>query len=789
MNPSQKDQVFFRFSYVDDPQFIPGIFGGVADGGGFQQGLQTANSDQSALGYTHVFTPKAVNVLHVGFNHLHTTRFGPVGDVSGIPAQYGIQGIPQVPENGGLPSIAIGGLSTLGSNAFLPSDEISQTLQVTDDFTKIWRSHSFKMGIEDQYVKFSTLQPAYSRGNFDYNGTYTDIPTQNNGGTGLAQLLLTPAAATVPGGVNYSGGSDSINASNINKTYDSKTYLAFYFQDDWKVSPKLTLNLGLRYDYFGPIKETNGGQANFIQSGPPNGVPTYIIPASGKDVRTLSPSFINLLAKDGIALDVTDKYGQGLVQMQKSNFAPRIGVAYEVNPKLVVRGGFGMFYNAFENQGYGPNIGENYPFVYNFTYTGQTSGNTPGLQGVSPISFNTPWAGCPTAGPGFTATMGSGLSCVQFTPVNVNAQGLGLQGLQFDYQTPITISVNTTAQYSITNSLSAQVAYVFTQGRYLQTGIGNNRVSAILPSGANTTSSSTVGGVPFPDFSSGASYQRTVGASDYNGLQTKLEKQYANGLNFLFAYTYSKTLSDAGDLLNGGSVGGYRAPAVPGLGPQFDWGLANFDIRHVFHFSGGYELPFGKGKRFAGDAGKAANMLIGGWSVNWVTTLQGGQPITLSCPTATTAGTNCNDVRVAGQSQKLGLYTDSQGKLNWFGNPKAFQQPCPLGVAPTAGCISYSGSAVLGFAGPTTTGPGFHRLDFSLFKGFQLTERFSLQFRTEFFNILNHPNFNSPNFGGNGVVAISNSGNFTNPNFGEIGSTRDAPYDPRQIQFALKLYF
>ena len=789
VNPTQKDQVFFRFSYVDDPQFIPGIFGGVADGGGFQQGLQGATSSQSVLGYTHVFTPSVVNVLHVGFNHLHTTRFGPVGDQNGIPAQYGIQGIPQVPENGGLPSIAIGGLSTLGSNAFLPSDEISQTLQITDDFTKVWKSHNFKAGVESQQVKFATLQPAYSRGNFDYNGTYSDIPQKNNGGTGRAQFLLTPQTATVPGGVNYSGGADGVNASNINKTYDYRTYLAFYFQDDWKVTPKLTLNLGLRWDYFSPIKETNGGQANFVQSGPPNNVPTYLIPASGADVRSLSPSFLSLLAKDGIALSVTDKYGQGLVQTQKTNWAPRVGLAYQINPKLVVRGGFGFFYNSFENQGYGPNIGENYPFVYNFSYASQTSGTTPGLQAVSPISFNTPWAGCPTAGPGGTATIASGLSCVQFSPTAVNAQGLGLQGLQFSYLTPRTLAVNTTVQYSITRALSAQIAYVFTQSTNLQQGVGNNNVTAILPSGTNTTSASTVGGVPFPDFAANGSFQSTIGVSDYNGLQTKLEQQWSNGLSLLFAYTYSKTLSDAGDLLNGGSLSGLRAPAVPGLGPMFDWGPANFDIRHVVHFSGGYDLPFGTNKKFLGSAGKVTNAVVGGWAVNWIVTLQGGQPITLSCPTATTAGTNCRDVRVAGQSQKLGLYTDSNGKLNWFGNPAAFQQPCPLGIAPTPGCIAATGSGVLGFRPGTTVGPGFHRFDFSAFKAIKLSERFNLQFRSEFFNIFNHPNFNAPNFGGNGVVAISNSGNFTSTNFGEIGSTRDAPYDPRQIQFALKLLF
>ena len=106
-----------------------------------------------------------------------------------------------------------------------------------------------------------------------------------------------------------------------------------------------------------------------------------------------------------------------------------------------------------------------------------------------------------------------------------------------------------------------------------------------------------------------------------------------------------------------------------------------------------------------------------------------------------------------------------------------------------AGCIPLNGRAILGGYDTTTSGPGFHRLDFSAFKAFQLSERFSAQFRAEFFNIVNHPNFNAPNFGGNGVVAISNSGNFNNSNFGQIGSTRYAPFDPRQIQFALKLYF
>jgi hypothetical protein len=793
-NPSQKDQVFFRFSYVDDPQYIPGPFGGVADGGSFQQGIQTAKSDQAAAAYTHIFSPAMVNVARGGFNHLHTTRFGPDGGTMGIPAQYNIQGVPQVAENGGLPTFTFGGLANLGSNNFLPSDEISQTLQITDDFTKIYGKHSFKTGIEYQHVKFSTLQPAWSRGQDDFNGSFTDVPNSNSSTTGIAQFLLTPTTSSV-GGVNYLGGSDQVQASNINKTYDEKNYFAAYLQDDWKVTPRLTLNLGIRWDYFGPIQESNGAQANFVPGGAPDNKPEFLIPSNGKSDKglpgNLSDSFLSLAATDGIAIVVTDKYGKGLVQTQKTNFAPRVGFAYQVSSKMVARGGFGMFYNSFENQGYGPNIGENYPFVFNFNYQ-QTNLGTPT---VTPISVGTPWAGCPTAGPGGVATFESGLSCIPLVPSAVNASGLGLQGLQFNYQTPLTLSANTTLQYSVTHTLSFQTAYVITHGLHLQTGVGANNVSQILPSGATTSDTIASGKneVPFPDFGHGSSYHTTVGISTYNALQTKLEEQFKNGLSFLAAYTWSKTIGDAGDLLNGGSNGGYRAPDVPGLGPVFDRSLADFDIRSVFHFSGGYQLPFGKDKLFLNHSGKFVDGVLGGWSANWIATLQGGQPITLGCPYGTTSGTGCDDI-LTGQSQKLGLHTDSNGKLNWFGNPAAFNQPCQLGVAPAnqpvPDCVTPTTSfGYLGGYGTTTTGVGFHRLDFSVFKGFQMSERFSLQFRAELFNILNHPNFNNPGFGGNGVVSISNSTNFTNSNFGEIGSTRDAPFDPRQVQFALKLYY
>jgi hypothetical protein len=784
-NINEKNQLFYRFSLVDDPQFIPGIFGGVADGGGFQQGTQTANAQQSALGYTHTFSPTLINVLRGGLNYLHTTRVSPsANDLTNIPSQFGIQGIPQLQENGGLPAFGINGLQTLGSNAFLPSDEVSSTLQVTDDLTKIYGKHTFKMGFEFQHVKFSTLQPPWSRGEFDYNGDYTSIPANADSSTGRAQFLLLPKTNTIACGAgcpNFVGGSTQIYISNISQTDNGKNYYGGYVNDDFKITRKLTVNLGVRYDFFGLVYEHHANQANFVPGGPPINAPMYIIP-QGANAGNLSASFLNLLAADGIALNVTNRYGKGLGKSQTNNFAPRLGVAYQVTPKLVARAGFGIFYNGFENRGFSPNIGENYPFQFNFSF--------PEPNSSTPITF----PGCTTAGPGFTGTFETGFSCTPLSPLLVNAKGLQLRGIQFDYKTPFSMGGNLTLQYQLTSSMSVQAGYVTSLARHLEVFPGSNQVAQILPKfnpdGSNLDAQNFV---PFKDFGRGASYANTEGNSAYHGLQTKLEKQFAGGLNFLATYTWAKTRTDAGDLLNGGSLQGYRAPGVPGFGIQGDYKLANFDIRHVFHLSGGYELPFGKGKRFFSDAGGAANRLIGGWSVIWSSTLQGGQPIDIPCPSSTTSGTNCFAL-FTGQSVKTGLHTDSQGKLSWFGNPAAFTQPCVLGPnsVPQANnptnCVPLTGFNALG--GITqVAGPGFHRLDFSLFKNINLTERFKLQFRTEFFNIFNHPNFNAPGFGGNGVVAISNALNFTNSNFGEIGSTRDAPYDPRQIQFALKLYY
>ncbi|HEV2494680.1 MAG TPA: TonB-dependent receptor [Terriglobia bacterium] len=791
-NKSEKDQIFGRFSYVNDPQFIPGPFTGIADGGAFQQGDQGAISIQGALSWTHTFSGSTINEARLGENRIRTSRFGPVATQFGIPAQYGISSsIPQCCENGGLPAFGISGLNTLGSNAFLPSDEVSQTTQVTDNFTKIYGKHSFKAGMEYQHVKYSTLQPPWSHGQYNYDGVYTNIPDGPTDNTGPAQFVLLPCPGPTPAGtpsgcpsipnaVPNVGGTDAVFTSNISLTDDGKNYWGTYFEDDWKITSKLTLNLGVRWDYFGQTYEHFGAQANWVPGAPGTGTALgtgaqYLIPSKRKG-DVLSPSFIQLMAQDGIAVKYIDNPSLGV--SQKTNFSPRVGFAYQISPKLVARGGYGIFYGGFENRGFSPNIGENYPFQFNFSFF-NPNGETP----ISAATFPS-FAGTPCAN---AFSFESGFDCTPLQTSLVQASGLSLRGIQYNYQTPYTMGYNLTFQYEIAPSTTLSLGYVGNTARHLEVFPGANEVSQVLLPNTNIFATSAPGKglyIPYPDFGSGGSYAATEGDSYYHSLQTSLEKHYSNGMNFLGTYTYSRCRSDSGDLLNGGSIG-YRAPYIPGFGIQHDYGDCDFDIRHVVHFSGGYELPLGKGKRYLSSSSGAVNQILGGWSTQGIVTLEGGQPMTLGCAQGTAASVGCNDFIIPGVDRH------GSGAPDHFLNAAAFTQPCPpAGFTQPTRCVpGISGIGLLGGANSQVSGPAIGRLDFSLFKNFQITERYRMELRSEFFNILNHPTFNAPGFGGNGVVAIGGSTDYTNSNFGKIGSTRFPFNDPRQIQFALKLYF
>jgi hypothetical protein len=480
----------------------------------------------------------------------------------------------------------------------------------------------------------------------------------------------------------------------------------------------------------------------------------------------VSPSFLDLTAQDFIAIKYTNNESLGV--SQKTNFGPRIGFAYQWTPKLVMRGGFGLFYNGFENRGYSPNIGENYPFQFGFNIAAQND-QTP-INQATYSSF---------AGTGCADffVFESGFSCTPLDTALVGASGLALEGIQYKYQTPYTEGWNLTLQYEITPATTVSLGYVGNSAHHIESFPGSNNVNTIIPPSGTRV-------IDYPDFSRGQSYAATEGSSYYHSLQLQVERHLAKGLYFLANDTFSRTRSDAGDLLNGGVGEQYRCPTMPGCGIQFDYRDANFDIRNVFHFSGGWELPFGPGKPFAANAKGVEKQIVDGWSMQWILTAEGGQPVTINCPTGTTNGLNCTALLLPGNR-----YTGKEAP-NGMWNAATFTQPCnPDTPGEPAGCVSLTGLGLLGGAPTQVRAPGITRLDYSLFKDFQISERFRMQFRGEFFNILNHPTFMPPGLSGNGVIALPGSTNFTSSNFGKSGATRFPFQDSRQIQFALKLYF
>jgi hypothetical protein len=753
-NFSSKDSAFGRLSYVRNPDVIPGPFGGIADGGAFYAGIQNATSWNSALSETHSFSSTLVNEARLGYNHLRATRTQPNANTAGIPAEFGIQGVPQGNSNGGLGTFFFTGLNQLGSNGYLPSIELSTTSQFTDNLTKTLGRQTLKMGFQWERLGFSILQPPAGRGTWSFSGLYTEVPTTTGGNTGLAQMLLTPIPGTVRGAADYVGGSDSINASNIANTSQKHEYYAGYFQDDLKITPKLTLNLGLRYEYFGQLIENNGNQSNFIPNfirPGPNGESTFLLTKRRCDTQ-FSADFESALAQDGIGVVCSGQPGLGV--SQKQNFSPRFGFAYQLTPKFVARGGYGIFYGGFENSVIETYV--DFPFQFSESFNYQVPN--------APITFNN----------GSRGTLETGLTGIPLIPAAIEPGGVSFTGEDYHTQTPYTQGYNLTLQYAVSSNDTVQLGYVGNNVHHLGTYVNPNTPQEILPPGLNALSYS-----PYPNFSSYMVYSTFSGDSHYNSLQANYERRVGHGLNVLGNFTWSSCLDDAVDVLNPTALGGYRAPFLPHFGIHGDFARCDFDVNKVVHLSGMYELPFGHDRHFLSGSGRVANAIAGGWDMNWILTLQDGQPGTVPCTIATTSGFGCDALRVPG----VDLYAGKHNQDQWM-NPAAFATPP---VATTIGQTDYS---PLGGGPAQFRGPGFHRLDFSLFKQFPLTERFRMEFRSEFFNLTNHPNFSNPGFSINGVPAAPGSLNYNNPTqFGTINSTRDGQNDQREIQFALKLYF
>ena len=740
----QRDQLFGRISYSRQHANIPGSFTGDANNTGFGQGDIKNQSTNLAISETHQFSTTLVNEARFGYSRLRNFYQPQTALISGIPAKYGIQGIPQTNGNGGLPTITISGLTGLGAGAFAsPNQRSSDTIQFTENLTKVHGGHSFKGGFEYQRLHFPWIDPAWSRGEFDFGG-YTGMTPglggQTTNGVGEADILLTPMAATVPGGVNNVGGAHSVFASNITTLDDLRHYWGAYFQDDWKANSKLTINMGLRWEVFGSLADPSGKQAGLTLT---SGTPQYLIPSSQKNAA-LSPDFAPLLAKDGIQLNYIG--GKSLFTTPYNNFAPRVGLAYQIAPKLVARAAYGMFYGGFENIGGAPDPGYNYPWAVNLGFFAP-NGN------ILPLTY-------PNGQP---ATLENGLAAANPDPAspNFSPNGLGLVGYDRPWKTSYVQEWNGSVQYQFSPSQSVTVAYVGNNSHHLLNGEKRNIPNLILPPGTDVTPY-----LQFPDFARNEDYLTSRGAAYYNSFQITYERRLSHGLSVLADYTRSVCKNDYKNILGLSENQFNRAPTLAGFGLTRDYSYCGNDSPNILHASGVWQLPIGRGQSLGRGMSRGLDAVIGGWSAQGILTAQDGFPFTIGCATGTMSGNfNCYAPISGNPYAQKGPHG-----IEPFLNAAAFVQP------PAATTIGQTDFAPLGAPWNQVHGPAYNSLDFSIFKRFRTTETTNLEFRAEFFNFLNHPNF------GTGLK----SGSYNDANFGIINSTLGTG---REAQFALKWYF
>jgi hypothetical protein len=444
------------------------------------------------------------------------------------------------------------------------------------------------------------------------------------------------------------------------------TQTFYYVQDDFKLTPKLTLNIGLRYELYIPPVDRWDNQSNF----------------------DLGTGQMNLAGRGSNS--------RALVNADKNNFAPRIGFAYALQPRTAIRGGYGISYYPDKFGASGGTLNNNYPFI--------------SLQQIIPADRFKPDA---------SLSIDKGIP-VPVQPV-LTAPSVPLVGsaTYFDpnYKMGYIQFWNFTIQHQFTKNMSLETAYVGTRGVHL---FGNNHVNINQPDpgpGAVQNRRPYYGIAPL---ATSVPLRDSSEWSIYHALQMKLQKRTANGLWLLATYTWSKAIDDNATSFN------TRVWDAVTRGP------ANTDFRHNFTASAVYELPIGKGRKFGSGMNSVLDAIVGGWQINGINTFRTGLPSTATLSTGLANSTvNTGGSSRPDQVANPEMSSDSRTIYQYF-NTAAF-------VAPANNSFRF------GNAGRNTVrGPSYEGFDFSLFKNFKIHEQVKLQFRGEFFNVFNHPNYGQP---------------------------------------------
>jgi hypothetical protein len=742
---NDRDSLFGTFSYEAQPSFTPSPFQNALDGGAFSDGYENDSFRSAAISETHIFSPQMINEFRLGYNRINTHRFQLNSDTN-ISAELGFPGVPFGPNLGGLPQIGINdGTATIGSAEYLPAIEKQNTYLITDNLTWSHGRHSAKFGAEIRHEQFTLFEPAAARGSMSFGSDFTDNPASpTSGGEAFATFLL---------GVPDSGEITSLHTVD----YHRPVY-GFYAQDDIRATERLTLNVGLRYDLFTTVKASGNQQANFDFA-----TTSLIVPAG--QTTQLTPF---LAANIPIQRNGTG----GLIPVNWDNFAPRLGMAYQITNKLVMRAGFGIFYGGDENGPYSnPSPGFNPPFFVTQSYTPPCF-----LSSANPAlgSNNCSISGLSVLANGFPATALTNPNTPLLFAVSPNLKTPHTQQWHFGFQ------------YQMPSQSMLEVSYAGSHGGDLYNYYNGNQ--AVPEPVFCTTPPNTPGNCPTaprrpakicddstfpptcnPVFDTAIDQLRSDGYSNYDSLQISWEKRFTHGLQFQASYTYAHALDDASSA-NLGSLnnGDFRDQTQPYL----EYGNADFDVRHRFVISYIYQLPFGNGKPIGGSATGALNQIIGNWQVAGIVTAQTGNWFTV-----TDALTN---VSTSDGGGGVGFY---DVRPNVVGDPNG-KHCLPGTFFNTCAFVDNTIPFTFGDAGRNIVrGPGLQDWDFSIFKMFPISEEKHFEFRTEFFNIWNHVN---PLVEPLGLISEEPQPvEFGTPQFGFNQGARD----PRFIQLAVKFYF
>ena len=729
-NVNPKDQAFVRLSYFHVQGSSPSPIGPILDGGIFSGNeVVSVLSEGLALSETHTVTPSLVNEARFGYNwgkflnlqENYNTNVAPTLGFNNVPFGGTFK------YNGGLPNLTISGLTQVGTSFSVPSVESQNVYQLLDNVTKILGKHALKFGVSLESIRMAFLQPLISHGIYDYTGLYTSKLGASFTGFGAADFLA-----------NQNHDAQLSTSSNIAEV---RWYRSAYAQDDWRLTPKLTLNLGVRYEYYQPWREMSGAQANLVLLPPLGGIGTgsgiYEIPSQARSAPIASV-FTSLLAANHVSLQYVGN--PALVEAQTTNFAPRFGFAYQLTPKTVVRGGFGVFYGGLESFG-GANLGASYPF--------QTSSS---LAAPSCAAGKCPSTGL-TLENGFGPQLAVGLLNFVALPSMHTMDSL--------IKTPYSMGYNLTVERAVSTSMVASLAYVGSGARHLPDNGNVNAPNALVNPSVNTQNLE-----PFPGFGSDG-IVTFVGQSSYNSLQAKLQKHYAHGLSYLASYTYAHSIDNMFTPLGQNNNKNIRNINLIPL--SHEYANSGFDVRHRFSFLGTYNLPFGSGRRFL-NRGGLLNAIAGGWSSSVIFQAETGNPFAVT-PNISTAGGGTARTFLAGNPFAAGgapnptnpnvtCAPQIRTRTNWY-NPCAFANPLPGSNIPVGTQVTGLAQAIAYLGGPTNSvyGPGFERVNISMFKNLTVWHEQRVEFRTDVFNVLNHPSWGNPSITTNN----SNGGAITGP--------------------------